>query len=326
MLEINDVVSYCIVGCVGETTLTYCERSTLPTLHDQHLREATTERTPGNATENGLPGNMCRFGRACRATQHHGGRKEWQPAHHIPQLVRLCPAAAIPGTILCNLAPSSLRPLGRCSSSTCTLQETRQDCACQVDTCSQWQAFYPSWHTPCASTDFKFGGASVTSWTPRSDISLTGWQGSAHQIDISATLRVAIGLRAANKQPTLLMHMEYKERLTDHDFVIAPRHKLLPSVIASMTVKKNSRMAVTYSGPTYVGIRSANTWKPKSLLDLVTMTWLWIYKPRPEAPTHFWFVHCSIIDTNNLEIIIQRCRMLWERESDETDGFSWVYK
>ena len=69
--------------------------------------------------------------------------------------------------------------------------------------------------------------------------------------------RVPIGLTAANKQAPLLMHMEYKVRLTDHDFVIAPRHKLVPSMIASMTVKKNSKMAVTYSGPTYVGIRSA---------------------------------------------------------------------
>ena len=69
--------------------------------------------------------------------------------------------------------------------------------------------------------------------------------------------RVPIGLTAANKQAPLLMHMEYRVRLTDHDFVIAPRHNLVPSVIASMTVKKNSKMAVTYSGPTYVGIRSA---------------------------------------------------------------------
>ena len=33
---------------------------------------------------------------------------------------------------------------------------------------------------------------------------------------------------------------------------------------------------------------------------------------------------CSILDTNNLEETIQLCRMLSERESDETDCFSWV--
>ena len=42
--------------------------------------------------------------------------------------------------------------------------------------------------------------------------------------------RVPIGLTAANKQAPLLMHMEYKIKLPDHDFVIATKHKLIPSV------------------------------------------------------------------------------------------------
>ena len=72
--------------------------------------------------------------------------------------------------------------------------------------------------------------------------------------------RVPIGLTAANKQAPLIMHMEYKIRLSDHDFVVAPQHKLIPSVIAAIGIKKNSiseLTGVTYSGPTYVAIRSA---------------------------------------------------------------------
>ena len=72
--------------------------------------------------------------------------------------------------------------------------------------------------------------------------------------------RVPIGLTAANKQAPLIMHMEYKIKLSDHDFVIAPQHKLIPSVIAGIGIKLNNiaeLTGVTYSGPTYVAIRSA---------------------------------------------------------------------
>ncbi|XP_065639521.1 uncharacterized protein LOC136072280 [Hydra vulgaris] len=71
--------------------------------------------------------------------------------------------------------------------------------------------------------------------------------------------RVPIGLTAANKQAPITMHMEYKVTLADHDFVIAPQHKLIPSVIAAIEIKKDcmEKQAVTYSGPTYIAIRSA---------------------------------------------------------------------
>lgn len=71
--------------------------------------------------------------------------------------------------------------------------------------------------------------------------------------------RVPIGLTAANKQAPLLMHVEYKVSLPDHDFVIASRHKLIPSVYALCEVKPNEMgrpEAVSYSGPTYIAIRS----------------------------------------------------------------------
>lgn len=71
--------------------------------------------------------------------------------------------------------------------------------------------------------------------------------------------RVPIGLTAANKQAPLLMHVEYKVSLPDHDFVIASGHKLIPSVYALCQVKPNEMgrpEAVSYNGPTYIAIRS----------------------------------------------------------------------
>lgn len=53
--------------------------------------------------------------------------------------------------------------------------------------------------------------------------------------------------------------MDYKVSLPDHDWVVAERHKLIPSVYALMKIKdsmQGDKHAVTYSGPTYIGIRS----------------------------------------------------------------------
>lgn len=47
--------------------------------------------------------------------------------------------------------------------------------------------------------------------------------------------------------------------LPDHDFVVAARHKLIPSVYAAINIAPNglgTREAVGYTGPTYVAIRS----------------------------------------------------------------------
>lgn len=71
--------------------------------------------------------------------------------------------------------------------------------------------------------------------------------------------RVPIGLKAAQKQSPLVMHLEYKVTLPDHDWVISERHKLIPSVYAGIIIKPNSLgqpEAVGYSGPTYIAIRS----------------------------------------------------------------------
>ena len=54
--------------------------------------------------------------------------------------------------------------------------------------------------------------------------------------------------------------MEHEITLPDLAYVIAPNHKLIPSVIGDMKVSKSkdlSNDAVTYSGPTYIAVRSA---------------------------------------------------------------------
>jgi hypothetical protein len=69
--------------------------------------------------------------------------------------------------------------------------------------------------------------------------------------------RVPIGLTAIQKQAPLLMHLEYRVRLPDHDWVIASKHKLIPSVYGGCVIGKKigDRMAVSYSGPTHIAIR-----------------------------------------------------------------------
>lgn len=72
--------------------------------------------------------------------------------------------------------------------------------------------------------------------------------------------RVPIGITAANKQAPFLMRMDYKVRLPDHDWSVADGHKLISSVIGAYKILANEigkPDAVSYSGPTYVAIRSA---------------------------------------------------------------------
>ncbi|KAJ8677784.1 hypothetical protein QAD02_013571 [Eretmocerus hayati] len=71
--------------------------------------------------------------------------------------------------------------------------------------------------------------------------------------------RVALGITAANKQSPILMPTEYRVKLPDHDFVVAQKHKLIPSVYAGIEIKADglgNPEAVSYSGPTYIAIRS----------------------------------------------------------------------
>ncbi|KAE8742068.1 hypothetical protein FOCC_FOCC012395 [Frankliniella occidentalis] len=73
--------------------------------------------------------------------------------------------------------------------------------------------------------------------------------------------RLPLGITAAKNQAPILMHLEYKVTLPDHDWVVAPRHKLIPSVYAGIIINEGKidgdPALVTYSGPTYIAIRSA---------------------------------------------------------------------
>lgn len=44
--------------------------------------------------------------------------------------------------------------------------------------------------------------------------------------------RIPLGITAANKQCAILMHLDYRVVLPDHDWVKAEKHKLIPSVYA----------------------------------------------------------------------------------------------
>ena len=65
---------------------------------------------------------------------------------------------------------------------------------------------------------------------------------------------VSLGLTAANVQPPILMHIEYNVNLMDHDFIICPHHKLIPSVYGICEITNSSN--VSCSGDTFRRIRS----------------------------------------------------------------------
>ncbi|CAF2616168.1 unnamed protein product, partial [Rotaria sp. Silwood2] len=67
--------------------------------------------------------------------------------------------------------------------------------------------------------------------------------------------KVPLGLPAARVQAPMLMHLDYRIRLPDHDWTVAPRHQLIPSVYAACFLSDDGD--VGYSGPTYIAIRSA---------------------------------------------------------------------
>lgn len=82
---------------------------------------------------------------------------------------------------------------------------------------------------------------------------------NAFVLSIDDKAKVPIGVTAAKYQTPLVMHMTYQIRLPDHDFVKASKHKLTPSVYAACQIKAPSAKSeeqITYSGPTYISIRS----------------------------------------------------------------------
>ena len=84
--------------------------------------------------------------------------------------------------------------------------------------------------------------------------------------------KVLLGLTISKKQVAILMHLEYKVALPDHDFVVDKQHKLIPSVTATC-LKKYGRKA-GYSDPTLISIRykKHNTYYAQSYMeDFVTL-------------------------------------------------------
>jgi len=82
---------------------------------------------------------------------------------------------------------------------------------------------------------------------------------NAFVLSVDDKAKVPIGVTAAKYQSPLVMHMTYEIRLPDHDFVKASKHKLTPSVYAACQIKSasaKSQEEITYSGPTYIVIRS----------------------------------------------------------------------
>lgn len=69
-------------------------------------------------------------------------------------------------------------------------------------------------------------------------------------ISVDDKEKVPLGVTAAKLQSTMAMSLERKVRLPDHDFVVASKHKLVPSVTAILTISPGvfSSDAVTYSG------------------------------------------------------------------------------
>uniref|UniRef100_A0AC34FBS7 Uncharacterized protein n=1 Tax=Panagrolaimus sp. ES5 TaxID=591445 RepID=A0AC34FBS7_9BILA len=66
--------------------------------------------------------------------------------------------------------------------------------------------------------------------------------------------RVPLGLPAAQKQTRVAMHVQCRISLPDHDWVVAAKHKLIPSVYASCVAGADGKMGV--NGPTYCAVRS----------------------------------------------------------------------
>ena len=66
--------------------------------------------------------------------------------------------------------------------------------------------------------------------------------------------RVPIGLQISKKQSVMLMYIDYKITLPDHDFPIGENHKLIPLVYACCVPDSDGQ--VGYTGPKYVVIRS----------------------------------------------------------------------
>ncbi|CAF4855542.1 unnamed protein product, partial [Rotaria socialis] len=65
--------------------------------------------------------------------------------------------------------------------------------------------------------------------------------------------RIPLGIPAAHKQAPLIMSMKIQIKLPGHDFAIATKHKLIPSVYGACIINDER---VSYSDPTFAAVRS----------------------------------------------------------------------
>lgn len=75
--------------------------------------------------------------------------------------------------------------------------------------------------------------------------------------------RVSLGITVVKIQAPLLMHFEYRVSLFQ-TMVIAESDKLIPSVYCGIIIKpddEGSPQCVTYSGPTYMTVRSGKPYR-----------------------------------------------------------------
>ena len=70
---------------------------------------------------------------------------------------------------------------------------------------------------------------------------------------------VKLGIIAAKLQTAMVMHLSYRVRLPNHDYIVASKHHLIPLVYAFLSVDDKAfgqPSAVSCKGPTAIYIRS----------------------------------------------------------------------
>ena len=80
-----------------------------------------------------------------------------------------------------------------------------------------------------------------------------------------------MGIPAATKQGQVLMHLDYTVKLPDHQYVVATRHSLKPSVYAFCKIEPTlvgTPDAVKYVGPTAIRVRSCKHDRSTSMMHL----------------------------------------------------------
>ena len=105
---------------------------------------------------------------------------------------------------------------------------------------------------------------------------LASWLGPKYCLYLSPDDKAScpMGIPAATRQGQVLMHLDYKLKLPDHQYVVAGKHKLKPSVYALCSINPSivgHPEAVSYSGPTAIRVRSCKHEKSTCHTHLVDL-------------------------------------------------------